>query len=131
MAISVWDKDTLIAASAPGTSTHAVLLDPVGSIFNFALGDLDKVYTFSTSSERTINLPTLTNDDIGTWITVVKLGTGKISIFAPAGATVSDSSDAGSVYNDNFSETYATITLLLATANKWVITGIDGSWVTN
>lgn len=88
--------------------------------------------TMSYASLKTFTLPTSANmsGHTGKEITFVKKGAGKVTIQAPAGVTIADSTSAGSIYNDQASETWASITLVAITTTVWAIKGFDGTWTT-
>lgn len=91
------------------------------------------VLTMSYASLKTFTLPTSANmsGHIGKEITFIKKGAGTVKVQAPAGVTIADSSSAGSIYNDQASEIWASITLVAITTTVWAITGLDGTWTTN
>lgn len=92
--------------------------------------DSKKTLTMNNSALRTFTLPSGVVGNVGLRFTFVKLGAGQVTIQAQAGDTIADSSSGGSIYGNRAAETYATITLQLVAANKWVILGFDGTWTT-
>ena len=97
---------------------------------NLTSADFGKTITVNSASAQIVNLPAVTAADIGATITIIKLGAGTVTIDAPAGVYIADSGSGGTVYNNSAGETYAAITLRLATTAKWIITGGNGSWTT-
>jgi hypothetical protein len=93
-------------------------------------GDMNKVYTCDSASPQTFNLPSVGAGDVGMWITIIKLGAGSVIIDAADSDTIADSGVGLTIYNDMITETWATITLMLASETKWVITSSDGTWIT-
>jgi len=95
--------------------------------------DFGKTFV-STGSAATTNylLPSVAAADVGAHFTFVKLGTGKVTVTAAAATYIADSGagTAGTIYNSDSGETYATVTLRLVNATRWMITGGDGSWTT-
>jgi len=100
-------------------------------LYNF---DSGQVFTNEGSTGTVVfSLPTITDDDDdykGMWFTFVKLAGQNIAITAQVGEYIADSSAGGQVQNVEDDETYATITLVSVSNNKWMIEGAHGSWVT-
>jgi len=92
--------------------------------------DFGKTITLSSSTAQTITLPSVTVSDIGAQFTIIKLGTGQVTIQAAGGTYIADSGAGKTIYNNSAAETYATITLRLTTSTRWSILGGDGSWTT-
>ncbi|MDO8970731.1 MAG: hypothetical protein Q7U74_08590 [Saprospiraceae bacterium] len=92
--------------------------------------DWGKTFTINSASLQTIILPVVGSEDIGAEVTVVKLGTGQVTIQSGTGNYIADSTLNGTLYNDTV-DTYATTTIRLISATKWVIVGGDGVWTTN
>ena len=93
--------------------------------------DFGKTITVNNAAAQTVTLPLVGAGDIGAQFTVVKLGAGQVTIDAPAGAFIADSTDGGTIYNNAVSPAYATITLRLVTSTQWMLVGGEGSWITN
>lgn len=83
----------------------------------------------SGTSAVVLTLPTVTSGEEGSFITFVKNGTGKLTLQAPTGVVIMDSSTGGSLYND--SDAIASVTLMALTTTLWIITGAAGTWVTS
>ncbi|HAH31489.1 MAG TPA: hypothetical protein DCL44_04140 [Elusimicrobia bacterium] len=99
----------------------------------FTAADFGKTIVVDAAVQRTFTLPSpITALDIGAQFTIVKLGTGKVIIQAPAGHFISDSAAAGTISNDSVSPQYAAITLRLVSVSpvRWMLVGGEGSWVT-
>lgn len=100
--------------------------------------DTENVLTTQTSEtlvmdsalDKVFNLPSVDATNIGIWFTFVKIGAGKVTIQAADSDVIIDSSAGGTVYNGEAGETYATLTLELVSATKWVATAAFGSWTT-
>ncbi|MBP7796784.1 MAG: hypothetical protein KA059_08435 [Elusimicrobiales bacterium] len=108
-----------------------VLTQAADSGITISTADFGKTITINSSSDQTVTLPSVSASDVGATITVVKLGSGKVTIDAPSGVYIADSSAGGTIYNNTASQTYATISLRLVTADKWVIMWGDGCWTTD
>jgi hypothetical protein len=100
----------------------------------------------SSSNAVGINLRAVnasTSIPIGSRITFIKTGSNDVVIQAYSGGTISDSGtssyttgtitkgNAGQIYNETGSETWATVTLEYVSADTWVIIGTVGTWVTS
>jgi len=86
--------------------------------------------TMDNASPKTFTLPTLSAGDLGKQITFVKKGAGKLTIQAGTGQKIADSGAAGTIYDTEAGETYASITLVATTTTQWNIVGFDGTWTT-
>ena len=96
-----------------------------------AVSVLNQIITVNSGSTQTLTLPSVGAGDVGVWLTVVKLGAGKVIIDPADADTIADSTaSTGTIFDDVATETYATITLRLVTATLWVIVGAHGTWVT-
>jgi hypothetical protein len=84
----------------------------------------------NSSSDRTVNLPSVDSSYIGATFTIWKLGTGKVTIDAADSDTIMDSSAGGTIYNSSTTEIWACIRLRLQTATQWAIDGGVGNWTT-
>jgi len=126
-----------------GTAAPSAMLDVNGTVKlsrylvesrdgggNLTTSDFGKTLTVNSGVAETLFLPAVAATDIGAQFTIVKLGTGQVTIIAAAGTYIADSGVGGTIYNDSTLESYACITLRLASATKWVITGGDGNWMT-
>ena len=92
--------------------------------------DFGKTITVNSGSAQIIDLPAVTAADVGATITVLKLGAGKVTLDAPAGAYIADSGSGGTIYTSAVSPAYATVTLRLATSTTWIPISGHGAWIT-
>ena len=97
--------------------------------YNVTTGDVAKTLLMNSTASKSFYLPAVTGSDVGTWMTFGKINTGTTTIVANGVCTIADSSTGGTIYNALTNETYADITLELATATSWQITGGNGLWV--
>jgi len=90
-------------------------------------------FTMNNGATKTFTLPTSANiaGHLGAPITFVKKGAGRVTIQANTGQVIRDSSTAGTIYNDQATETYASITLIAITTTQWIVQGFDGTWTTS
>ena len=130
---SAWDK--IDNQSGGGDlSAYATLKKTVvdkTDTYNVVVADTGKVLTMAYSTVKTFNLPVIASGDVGTQITFVKKGAGKVVIQANTGQFIDDSSSAGTIYDDQVAELTSTITLLAISTTQWVIVGANGIWITN
>lgn len=82
----------------------------------------------NSGSEQTLNLPSVGTGDIGVWFTIVKLGAGNVIIDAADSDVIENSGAGGTIYNNQPSETYATVILKLVLETKWIVVGYHGTW---
>ncbi|HBB67755.1 MAG TPA: hypothetical protein DCZ93_10760 [Elusimicrobia bacterium] len=113
-------------SSLTGIVTSGVVqADAGGAILT---SDFGKTITINSDSPQTITLPSVDSSNVGAQVTVVKLGSGQLTIVAADNTYIHDSGPGGTIYNAT--EIYSTITLRLATAINWVVIGGNGSWTT-
>ena len=91
---------------------------------------LGATFTMSNTASKTFTLPTLSGSDLGKQVIFVKLGAGQVTIHAGAGQKIGDGSLAGTIYNSQANELWATVTLLAVSTSQWVIVSLDGTWST-
>lgn len=89
--------------------------------------DFGKTITVNSASDRVVTLPLVSVGDIGAQITIMRLGTGKLTIVAGGSATIYESGISDRIYNGSAVEIYLTITLRLAIDTKWVVIGGNSS----
>jgi len=94
------------------------------------VADTGKILTMSNAGTKTFTLPVIAAGDIGTIITFVKKGAGKVVIQANTGQYIDDSTSAGTIYDDQAAELTSTITLLAISTTQWVIVSANGIWIT-
>lgn len=92
--------------------------------------DFGKTITVNSSSAQTVYLPDIDGSNIGGTFTIVKLGTGAVTIDAGGTDVIANSGQGDTIYNNVAGEVYADITLQVAADGKWVIAGGHGTWIT-
>lgn len=97
--------------------------------YNVTTSDKGKVLCMNTDTAETFVLPSVAAGDIGTYFTFIRSNMGRVAVTASDSDVILDSSAAGEIYNNT--ESYATITLVLATETQWLTKGGYGSWSTN
>lgn len=96
--------------------------------YNILTTDDGKIFTCDSTSAQTFNLPSVSSANIGLQFTIIKLGTGQVTIDAADSDTIEDSGAGDTIYC--IDETNATISLLLVSDTEWVITYANGTWIT-
>jgi len=91
--------------------------------------DFGKTITVNNSDLMWVYLPSASAAYIGATITVVKSGSGQVRVDAAASNYIMSSVASGSVFCNGDSSSYATITLRLIDATRWVIISSDGGWL--
>ncbi len=92
--------------------------------------DFGKTITVNSASNQIVTLPGVTAADIGATITIVKLGAGRVTIQAAASTYIADSSAGGTLFNNAAAPAYASVTLVLVAADRWMLVAGAGAWIT-
>jgi hypothetical protein len=123
----VW---TLIggASGGGGGGGGSNVIEEKNSGYTILLADKGKIFTCNSTSTQTFNLPSVSETDIGTEFTIIKLGVGQVIIDAADSDTIEDSGPGDTIYCSD--ETYAIICVLLVSATEWVIKFANGTWIT-
>ena len=98
-------------------------------VFDDTTAAFGETITVNSASDVIVTLPPVTAGDVGATITVIKVGTGKVTL-AANGTPIADSDANGTIYNNAFSPAYAALTLRLADETHWGILSGDGAWLT-
>jgi len=96
--------------------------------YTITLADHGTIFTCSATTPQNFNLPSVDATNTGYKYTIVKLGTGAVTITAADSDTIEDSGAGLTIYCAD--EGIATITLELVTATQWIIKFANGTWVT-
>jgi hypothetical protein len=118
------DYDNLVNLVAFGATIDG------SSGLTLTLADIGKTVIVNSSSDRTINLPSVDSSHVGATFTIWKLGSGRVTIDAADSDTIMDSAAGGTIYNSATGETWACIRLRLQSATQWAIEGGVGTWTT-
>lgn len=86
--------------------------------------------TVNSAQSVGVVLPSVATGDIGGWFRFMKLGAGTLAVCAADSDVIASATAGSAIYNAASAETYATLTLQLADATHWVITGAHGTWTT-
>ena len=102
----------------------------LGATVSPVSSDTGKTYVCQTLP-YSVYLPAYSvSSDLGTFYTFIKADSGTLTIQAPSGETIADSTSSGYIYDDQTGETWATITLQRTNSTQWIVTGGHGTWVT-
>jgi hypothetical protein len=125
--------DEVVNIAGPDLTPYASLKKTVvdkTDDYPVVVADTGKILTMSNAGTKTFTLPVIAAGDIGTQITFVKRGAGKVVIQANTGQYIDDSTSAGTIYDDQAAELTSTITLLAISTTQWVIVSANGIWIT-
>jgi hypothetical protein len=125
--------DEVVNIAGPDLTPYAPLKKTIADKtddYNVVVADTGKILTMSNAGTKTFTLPVIAAGDIGTQITFVKRGAGKVVIQANTGQYIDDSTSAGTIYDDQAAELTSTITLLAISTTQWVIVSANGIWIT-
>jgi len=123
----------LSVGSMTVTGTGRIALHPVQAAdtgMTIATADFGKTITVTAGTPQIITLPAISAENIGAEITVVKLGTGGVTIQAYTFDAIAGSTVGGTIANGVVGETSATITLRIVSLDKWVVINSTGTWST-
>ena len=96
---------------------------------NLTAADFGKVIKVDNGAASvTITLPEVADADIDSWIFIMRLGTGTVTIKAPSPDTIEKSSAGGRIVCNESGRVLANLMLYLATQTKWAILGGTGIW---
>jgi len=103
------------------TGSASLTTRDYGKIILFNIGD----------SDATCILPTYHANDLWAWLTIVRMGTGILTVSADATSRIEYSSLAGSIYCEETKRRAANITLQWVAANQMAIMAGLGTWSTD
>jgi len=103
---------------------------PVTAGLTLSVEQSGETFSCNSADEETFYLPSVDASHVGSWFRFVKLGSGKLNIEAADSDKIADSGVGDTIYNDEPTQTYATLTLLLVSATQWTITEGHGTWTT-
>jgi hypothetical protein len=91
--------------------------------------DLGKIVKVDNGAANvTMTLPQVADADIDSWIFIMRLGTGNLTIKVPSPDTIEKSSAGGRIVCSESGRVLANLMLYLATQTKWAILGGTGIW---
>jgi hypothetical protein len=95
------------------------------------IGDFGKLIIMDNgANDVTVTLPSIEAAHIGSAFTVVKLGTGKVTIQASDSDTIENSGATGTIYNEEADRGAALLVTRVVTATKFGLDGGLGVWTT-
>ncbi len=95
-----------------------------------SIADGGRTFTAANAGSVTFFLPSVNSGHIGTIFRFVKLGSGTLTIEAADSDIIADSGPGDTIYNNEVTQSYATLCVLLASATQWVIIEGHGTWTT-
>jgi hypothetical protein len=91
--------------------------------------ELGRIVQFATgTSDLVATLPVVEEKDIWSWLTILRTGTGMLTITADDSSRIEYSSSGGSMYCIEEKRKAANVTLQLVSANQWAIMAGFGTW---
>lgn len=91
--------------------------------------DYGKVIRFDNGASDVIcTLMVAGSGDLNCWLTIFRLGTGRLTIIPDANAHIEVGSKGGKLWCDEPRRAAANVTLQLITPTLWAITGSTGIW---
>jgi hypothetical protein len=116
------------SATAAGSSSTGII-NTTASI-TLTTSDLGKNIRVTSSSSRTVTLPSVDASNDGSKVRITKLGSGNVIIQAADSDLIGDSTAGGTCTNSTSTETYAYLDLeYVDSAVKWLMSG-SGTWTT-
>jgi hypothetical protein len=141
-----WDVDQKVNKVSGATAGHIAILTSTGDIADGGVG-LDKIrsttYTittilttaafgrvikFDSPNDLICYLPSVVAAQVDSWLTIMRLGTGMLTIQAADADTIEKSAAGGKIRCKEAGRVAANLTLFLATETKWAILGGTGIW---
>ena len=93
--------------------------------------DFGKVVKFDNGANAVVcYLPSVGASDVDSWLNVMRLGTGMLTIKAADADTIEKSRTGGEIRCNEAGRVIANLMFFLATETKWAILGGTGIWVT-
>ena len=91
--------------------------------------EFGKIILFNIgTSIVTCNLPTVTEKDLWSWVTIMRMGTGRLIVTPDNASRIEYSSLGGSLYCIEQKRTVANATLQVVSSNQWAIIAGLGVW---
>jgi len=91
--------------------------------------DLGKSVLFSVGATDTIcRLPQITSRDLWAWVTIIRMGSGKLTITANSADRIEYSSEGGSCFCEEVRRKAANVTLQIVDLGQWAISAGLGIW---
>ncbi len=108
-----------------------VVLDTKIDSYVITTSDFYKSLRMNSASAKIFTLPSVDSTTDGAWITIMKVGAGRVTIQAADLDKIHDSSAGGTMYCDAAAEIYANVTLEYVDAIvTWIVIGGSGTWIT-
>ena len=92
--------------------------------------DLGKIITIDSTSNVTINLPAARADLVGEWVKFQKQGTGYVYLPANGTDVIGDSNSGATAQNET-TEQYTFLELVITAEGRWDLGATLGAWYTS
>ena len=106
---------------------------PPGTIYteaaNISTASLGEIVLFNIGAvDVTANLPAIEKKDLWAWLTVVRMGSGILTLTADEDNRIEYGSYGGSMYCEETKRRAANVTLQIVTEDTWAIIAGLGTW---
>ena len=88
-----------------------------------------RVIKVDSADDVVVFLPSVGKSDIDSWLTIMRLGTGKVTVKAADLDTIEKSRPGGVIFCREVGRVVANLTFFLATETKWAIQHGTGIWI--
>lgn len=120
------DTDGVINGTILATQIIYTVVDLVTST---VITDLNTIYTVTSGSPVVVTLPAVTEDHVGSFIEIYKMGVGNLTITAGAGNFIAAGAATTSITNIHTEEAKAAgVVLRCVSAGQWVVSSLIGTW---
>jgi len=92
--------------------------------------DLGKIVTIDSTANQTINLPAARADLVGEWVRFLKQGPGYVYLPADGTDVIGDSNSGATAQNET-TETYTFLELIITSEGRWDLGATLGAWYTS
>ncbi len=90
--------------------------------------EFGKVCKFNSSSDLTATLPSVGSSDVDSWLIIMRLGTGKLTIQASDSDEIEKSGAGGYIFCIETGRPAANLSIYLASETVWAVLGGTGIW---
>ena len=101
--------------------------------YEILIGDTKQIFSCDSSDDRLFQLPIVEDSDIGMEVTIIKMGSGKVTIQPQVTEYIEDGAIGLPMYSDSADFAVVTLVLLygeIGTTKVWKIKSAVGEWVT-
>jgi hypothetical protein len=91
--------------------------------------DFGKTIRFDTGTTDCLcYLPTISSKDVNCWLTIMRTGTGRLTIIPSVSAYIDYGSAGGRMWCEEKRRSAANLTLQVMTSTRWAVIGATGIW---